>query len=287
MNRAITCWNEDGAELVFTELGFTPFILAKAEGIYDIVNTVNISDNVMIDGGQYGGTTMAPRNIILTVKDIDNYDTNRELIDQVFKKGSPGTLCVEEGTHKRICQYYVENVSSEVTPEFRNTVISLLCPDPYFYDTDSITVGISDLMSDFEFEHEFLQEGEEFGHFNEERIGELYNESADDHIGLNITIAAEGEVTNPRITKIETQEFIQVGTDDYPLRMTYGDELLIVTETGKKNVYLNGESVNYLLTEDSEFIQLSRGKNSIGYSALSGTSAISVNIVYRYRYMRA
>lgn len=286
--RVITCTNEDGVSISFGEQGFTPFILCSAEGIYDINNTVNTVSNTIMDGAEYQGTVMQARNIILTVKDIDTFDVNREMIDAVFKKGAVGVLNVLDDSHSRSIDYYVESVTvPEATPFSRLTIISLICPDPYFYDPVDFSVGISNLMEDFEFEHEFSASGETFAHFNDDHLGVIENVSADNEIGFTLILVATGNITNPKITKVETQEFIQVGRTGKAFNMSYGDVLTIVTEKGKKNIYYNGTSINQYLTEDSTFFYLTRGNNSLGYAAESGVEYVTIRVMYRYKYMRA
>ena len=275
-------------EWALTEQMMNPFVLCKADGIYDVDNNVSITNNAMIDGGTYFGTTMSTRNIILTIKDIEGHDSNRELVDLIFTKNKPGILQVQDGTHLRAIEYYVESITTTATPKTRLTTISLLCPDPFFYDPTDTSVYIATLISDFEFEHEFDEYGEELGHFNESKIGTIENESADDNIGMTIIIEALGEVINPKLTMIETQEYIAVGTDARPYTMNYKDTITISTVSGKKNVYdADGNSINAYLDEDSTFFQLHRGENSIGYTASTGDDYMAITVMYRYKYLRA
>ena len=286
-NRIITCRNTVGDEIQLNEREFNPFILAKAEGIYDSNYNVQKTDYTIIDGAEYQGAVMSMRNIVLTIMDKDDFDTNRELIDQVFVKGDLGLLTVEDASHERCIEYYVESVTSTAKFDVRHTTISLLCPDPYFYDPDYQTTKLSNLVSDFEFIHEFTEDNEEFGHYSGEGLGTIMNVSSERNMGFTLLLKAVGPVVTPKITKVETQEFIQVGTEDEPFTMNYGDILTINTTTGKKNVYLNGESINQYLAPDSTFFQLGRGINTIGFVAEEGTDYITVKITYRYKYMRA
>ena len=286
-NRIITCKNSDGDEITITERGFSPFILVSAEGIYDSNYNVQQSEYIIIDGSEYQGSSMGIRNIVLILREVDDFDENRELIDQVFVKGDLGILTVQDGTHLRCIEYYVESVTTTGTYGHRDTTISLLCPDPYFYDPEYSTVKLSNLVSSFEFEHEFTEDNEEFGYFSGEGLGTIVNVSSEKNMGFTLVLKAVGNVTTPKITKVETQEFIRVGTDTKPLQMQYGDVLTINTVIGKKNVYLNGNPVNHYLDPDSTFLQLGRGINTIGFAADEGTDYITVAISYRYKYMRA
>ena len=73
-----------------------------------------------------------------------------------------------------------------------------------------------------------------------------------------------------------------------PLFLQFGDSLVITTDQGNKHVWLvrDGETteVNQYISEDSEFIHLMRGHNTIGYSADEGEQNLSVEISYRLKY---
>ena len=134
--------------------------------IYDIKNNVTLMSNTMIDGATYQGTVASPRNIVLTIKDTDNFAVNRDMIDIVFAEGKPIILTVEDEEHSRIIECFTESVETTATPRTRHTTISLLCPDPFFYDDYLTTVLMSDFMNNFEWPHEFIEDGEEFSYYN-------------------------------------------------------------------------------------------------------------------------
>ena len=75
------------------------------------------------------------------------------------------------------------------------------------------------------------------------------------------------------------------------MNLVSGDQVLITTSDNNKQVYLIHEGVttpiNEFLTEDSVFIQLMRGVNSIGYDADSGVDNMVVQITYRLKFAGA
>lgn len=291
-NRIITCENiEDGVSITFNERETNPFILAKAEGIYDAQNNVYVSDNVMIDGAEYQSSVMKTRNIVLNIKDVDNFSDNRSFIDAVFAKGKVVRLTAIDDTHTRIIDCYTEFVKSTATPKSRITTISLLSPDPYFYDKYASHAWLRNVMDGFEFIHEFVAEGEEFSYYNLNRIYTILNETAENNVGLTIEMTSSGTVVNPSIVKINTGEKIQVGYTEKPFTLGVGEKLIVTTTTGKKNiVWEHGgitEDINHYLSNDSTFFQLMRGRNTFGYNADSGADYLTIHIIYRFKYMRA
>jgi hypothetical protein len=146
-------------------------------------------------------------------------------------------------------------------------------------------------VSAFEFPFEIPQEGLSFGSRVEEKLKTIDNTSAAENIGLTITITANGSIKNPSIYHVEKNEQITVGTADNPFNLVNGDTVIITTGTNDKHAYLvhNGvkTEINAYLSEDSEFIQLQHGFNTIGYSAEAGEEHMTVEISYRYRYLGA
>ena len=290
-DRVIKCTNKDGISMRFTERDLTPFILVSAEGIYDATNNMYISENTMIDGAQYQGSTAKYRNIVLTLKDDGNFPENRNMLNQLFKDNEEGLLEISEnGKNLRVIEYYVESISSTGTFGKRYHTISLICPDPFFYDPNDTSVYMASWISDFEFEFEEI-DGFEFGHQSAEKIQNIVNDYAENNIGMTIRISCSGAVVNPTITRVESDTHITVGSIAKSLETEVGDVIIITTGTGNKHVYLTREGVtteiNEYLTEDSEFIQLMRGNNNIGYSADSGEEYMAVEISYRFKHARA
>jgi hypothetical protein len=203
-DRVITCSNQDGDVISFTEKGFNPFILVSVEGVYDNVNNVNLMENGVTDGGIYQGSNTPYRHIVITVKDRaltksdipedevyinaavirgktleilnavtaessvggKDFVDHRAILDKVFKRNELGRLSFTEDTQERVIDYYVEYVKSVGKDAFdvRYHEISLICPDPFFYDPNEVEVVLSQIISDFQFLHEFVEEGEELGH---------------------------------------------------------------------------------------------------------------------------
>lgn len=291
--RSIKCVNNaKNTSLTFSETGFTPFLLASADGLYEAKNNVYMSDNTMIDGSTYQGTTAKSRNIVLTLMDNPQGDFiynqyNRDLLYNLFRKGDEGTLFYTENGETRKISYYTESVSRAPRGS-RLFTVSLLCGNPRFADEHDKHVMMANWISDFEFVHEFKSECEELGHKSEIRLVNIINDKALDRTGITIEITANGNVINPKITRIESEEVIELGTEDKPFNMVRGDVLVITTATGNKHIRLTRDGitteVNEYLTEESEFIQLMYGNNNIAYSAYEGDEYMTVNITYTNEY---
>lgn len=293
-DRIIRCTNRDGISMKFTEDDFVPFLLVSADGIYDAINNVHVSQNTMIDGAQFQGSTVKYRNIVLTLKDTggaDEFIADRNLLDQLFKDGEYGTLEFTEGGQTRVIEYVVEYSKCDGNHTKRLHTISLICPDPFFYDPEDTSIYLASWESNFEFEFEDEGEGFEFGYQSPVKIQNIVNENAENNIGLTIRIRCNGPVTNPSIVRVESDTHIKVGSAAKSLETEAGDIITITTATGNKHVYLTREGVtteiNEYLTEDSEFIQLMRGNNNIGYDADAGDEYMMTELSYRFKHARA
>jgi hypothetical protein len=249
----------------------------------------------MTDGSTYQGSTTQMRNIVLTLRDHPKADhqQNRTLLYTLFKPKSRGTLTYLEDkkAERRMIDYYVESIDIDSASRARQATVSLLCPDPFFVAPSDITVTIAGLEPKFEWDHEFFDSGEEFEVRVQEKLKTIDNTSAADNIGMQIVIEVTGPVTNPSIYHVEQEEQITIGTAAKPLELASGDEVLITTGTNNKHVYLTHEGIkteiNEYLSENSDFIQIQRGINTIGYSADEGEEYMMIDISYRYRYMGA
>lgn len=290
MGRSITCTNNNGSSMTFNTEGFKPFVLARVEGLYQSQNSIFSSDNTMIDGAQYHGSVSKKRNIVLTLMDKpDNVynQANRDALYTLFNKNNKGQLTYEENGKKRVIDYYVEKVYKG-KGESRIITVSLICTNPLFYDENPTVVQLANWVGDFEFIHEFNANGEEFGHREPTKIATIVNDNAVMELGMTIIVEAMSTVVNPKIVKINDNTNLQIGAKGYPFTMENGDVLIITTGVNDKHVYLlrdGGETeINEYLTEDSKFLQITRGTNYFGYDADEGVDNMILTIQYKNSY---
>lgn len=288
MPRIITCTNADGLAIRFG-YSYAPWLLTDVEGIYLSEANVYTSDNTMTDGATYQGTTLKLRNIVLTMEDKTGHKHNRQVLYDVFKPKFPGLFSYEEEGETKTIAYYVESVQTTTMGAVRVATVSLICPDPYFQADADTTVLIAGWRGLWEFPHQFKVGGEPFGEKSGDKLKTIVNDTAADNIGMTISIVSTGNVTNPSVTCVETRQTIKVGTIAHPLTLKSGDEVRITTGTNNKHVYLVSggitTEINEYLDEASEFIQLMRGDNTIGYDADTGAEYLSITCIFRYKYL--
>lgn len=288
-DREIICMNEEGVTVSFSYDDEAPFFLEAVDGVMQINNKVTTSENTTVDGSTYQGSTTIQRNIVITAHISNRHVYNRNTLYKCFKPKSPGQLTYKEEDEVRIIDYIVESVDVDEKGVVRNATISLICPEPFFKDVEDTVVTMAGWQDLFQFPHEFLEEKEPFGERVAEVIKEIENDSAADHIGIEILIEAMGAVTNPAVYHTEQGEYIKIGTDNHPLSIGRGEKIRITTGTNEKAVYLIQGSteteINEYLDEGSDFIQLVHGKNTFAYAADEGRDYMNVTIIYRLRYL--
>lgn len=289
-NRVITCENQFNIKGIFSERSF-PFLLSDADGLYQMAASVNLSSNTMNDGAVYHSSALKKRNIVLTLSDVGDHTEHRAFLNELFVPKSSGVLTLDEGSEHRKIEYYVESIKSSGLDAYRIYQVSLICPDPYFYDLYDSEVTMATFLPSFYFTHYFKSAGEEFGYRQKEKIRTIYNDAGIGGTGMRIEISCNGDVKNPSVTSVESNQRITVGTSSKPLNLVAGDRVIITTYDADKQVYLvhegNTTKINQYLSEDSYFIQLEKGKNSIGYSAAAGVDNMIIRITYKIRYASA
>lgn len=288
--RSISCINTDDSTAVNFNAIYGGFIIDSIDGIYEISANVKSTEYGATDGSHYNATVVPQRNIVINGRILNDYKNKRSVLYRVFRPGSNGQFRYTENGETKIIDYQMESCK---IPDTQNRVkevqISLLCADPYFRGNNDITVNMASWESDFEFPHEFLEAGEEFGSKSSELLKTITNSNGVNGIGMTITITTTGSVTNPKIYHVERDEYIAIGTTENPFTMDSSDTLVIETTTGKKRVRKirnNVESaVDEYLNPSSEFIQLNTGENTLRYAADSGEDLMNVTISYRMRYL--
>ena len=260
------------------------------EGIYTYNADVSTSDYSQTNGARYKNTRLPKRNIVVSGGIGETYHLYRQLLYRLFRPDSEGVFTYkEDDKDARLANYYAEKVSIDQQYDKSAFQASLICPDPFFYEKDPVTIRMSAWVSGFEFPHNFLEEGEELGRRSATRIDEIVNNNGVSGIGLTVTLKATGDVVNPYIYLYETGERLSVGTSENPYTLTSSASVIIETMGGKKGVTqrVSGidTNINSYLDPDSVFFQLLAGVNTIGFGASTGTEYMDVTIQYRMRYL--
>lgn len=260
--KKIICENEKKDRITFT-YDF-PFFLLEADGLYKKEANVSTSSSAFGIGENYEGTSIKKRNIIISGIIKDNFLERRSTLYQLFPHDSEGTLYYYENDVKRKINYIVEDVEIEEKGIPRTFTVSLICPYPYFTEIEETKISMASWSPAFCFPLEIQEDvGIELGTKNMTIMGTINNKT-NIEFGLTITFIANGNVLNPYIINVETQEKMQLNK-----QMKSGDMIIVTTKRNNKDIiYIPDatgrvEEANYLMKYGSKFFQAYPGVNTL------------------------
>lgn len=284
--RKIICKNSYGYKLEFS-YSF-PFFLESYSGIHEYAGDVATVKSAFGVGVSYLGTSVDKRNITLVVcfKDDKLCQTRRNQIYNIFPLKDFGTLYFYEGDIERKINYYVENVMPVRKTNLWYFTINLICPSPYFMDSEETISMLNNWNKLLQFKLEIIaNKGIEFGSKNESTAIEIENNT---HInyGLTIILIANGTVVNPSIKNMYTGEIMKL---NYTLN--FGEKIVITTYNNDKTItYIDSSNhetnINNALAFGTKFLQAPNGVNKYVTTAESGGDNLDCTISY-YNYYEA
>ena len=284
--KKIICKNSYGYKL---EFGYSfPFYLDSYSGIHNYDGNVATIKSAFGVGVSYIGTSVNQREIDLVIAFRDGSDliTRKQQLYNVFPLKDYGTLYYYEGEIERKINYYVENVELIRKAHYVYATINLLCPSPYFMDSEETIAELHNWDKLFKFPLEIPEgTGIEFGRKNDSTAIEIKNNS---HIpdGLTITFSANGEVENPILKNTKTNETMKL---NYTLEL--GEQIVVTTYNNEKTIThidIDGNATNITnsLVFGTKFLQAPNGVNKYETDADDGSSNLDCSISY-YNYYEA
>ena len=283
--KKIVCRNSYGYEIVLSYL--FPFFLSDYSGLHESSGTIASSKSAFSDGVTYMGTSANERNINLVIafKDDDTLQAKKEKIYNIFSLKDKGTLYYYEGDIIRKINYQVENVTLTRNANCIFASVNLLCPYPFFTDSEETKATLNNWDKLLEFPLEISEDGIEFGKKNNSDAIEIINNS---HInyGLKIIFSANGTVENPKLTNTYTNETMQINQT-----MLINEKIVVKTYDNQKSIiHINaqGEETNitHKLVFGTNFLKAPNGINRFTSTADTGSSYLEVEIDY-YNYYEA
>ena len=267
--------------------------IVSVEGLESSTYSVHTISNSVFDGSTMSGKKVDERiiNLAISTHSIENKEVLRNKIIKFFNPKDTIKMTVDYCGNKAFieCQIreFKPTLETSLWDDFE-AVISFVCPYPFFADLDNFGKNIAATTPLFSFPLSFMT-------FNKDKATRrglvmsfttltdevrLHNKG-DVATGLEVVfIARRGSVSNPKITNISTGEFIEVTCD-----MQMGDEIKINTNVGKKNIYLNGESIFKQKNKLSTFFMLNVGDNKISYGAKTNSTNLDVKLYYTPKYL--
>ena len=257
--------------------------------------SINTYDTATIDGARYVNSRAQIRNIILTLCPIwtseNSLEENRMKAYHFFPIKQEVKFEVITD-HKQVYAIgYVESNDADIFSDSETLTISLICPDPYFYQSggeEEIVFNGIEPMFEFEFSNESLTENL----LEMSRINTLKEKTidyvGDAKIGFRIVLRFVGSVTgNILIYNPVTHETMSIDTSKIPRMVIHNnDSIEISTVPGNKYVkFIRGSTeTNILNSVDRTTISwftLQQGPNTIIYTADNGEDNILFSMFFK------
>lgn len=259
------------------------FRLIGFDGIEASDIAIIVAENGSVDGGYIQSVQVVPRSITIefAIADFQRTEELRLWLIKFFTPKVKGTLTVSRGGVSRRIGY---NLAAR--PEFRQTNItqdrllvsvSLICPDPYFYDIIPGEVRFLTYTPVASFPLTSMAAvGVTTGLMTVTDTAVVEN-NGDAPVGIICEItAAGGPVSNPKI--LCNGNYVRVIKE-----MTMGDTVKVDTRERRKNIYVNGNS-EFIFDRTSVFFSLPVGKNTLTISADTGLTNAATTVSYTLKY---
>jgi len=242
------------------------------------INTSNYANG---DGSSFNSSKIPNREVVITVYINGDVQKNRLTLYKYFRNKEWCKIYYKDDSRDVFIEGYVQTL--EVTPFVQKQVaqISILCPNPYFKDVETIVQSISKSIKRFTFPFSInIDEPVAFSTIELEKITNVINDS-ESETGLIINVLFMGSVNKLEIRNVDTGKNFII---DY--EFIKNDKLVINCNRGSKSVILTREAVEYNLIpyvrNGATFFQLGIGDNKFSFLADDGVDDMLVDINFKY-----
>ena len=259
------------------------------------INTTAIAS---YDGSVFDTARLGNRNIVITFLLLQYENTieqARLTTYKYFPIKKEVTLIFHTDSRDVSIKGKVESNEPNIFSKDEETKISIICPDPYFYDLGFTKQSFSTLSPLFEFPFECDMGNDKpiiFGNIEQFAEGNIvYTGDAD--TGVIIRIHALGTAKNITIFNLSTSEQFSISDEAVTTivgsSITAGDDIEICTMVGQKSITLSraGTAYNILnaVDKNSDWFMLKKGDNIFSYTIGVGETSdlqfvIESNILY-------
>ena len=274
--------------------------ITKITGLESSDIEISKSDNALVDGETVDGLKIKgrPIHIEASFRDLKNNKENRQNLIKFFNPKYTGKALIEYMGVSRNIEYRIEGwtFKAKASLDARLAiVVDLYCPDPYMLNIDNFGKNMAAYTPLFAFPWIITTKkatglkrpysglalgGRAAGYRTLHKEVTLSNDG-DVPTGVIIKfVATRGPVSNPKITRTGTGQFMRV-----KIEMAKGDVLVIDTNERHQIVELNGVNCYQRVDRRSEPFQLDVGENYLEYAADTNYVNLDVNIYYTPKYL--
>lgn len=293
----VTNYLGDSIKLELMKPEESGFVIRSITGLGPGKANINTSEVSTNDGSLFNSARVPSRNIVISVIYLwkETIEDARQLSYKYFPIKRKVTLLIETDNRMAEIEGYVESNDPDIFSQEEGSEISIICPNPFFYDAyENHVTSFSGIEPAFEFPFSNESLTEPLLEFSVIRdvTDRVITYKGDHEIGVTITIRAVGEAGDISIYNVDTREVMYIYNDAIEALtgsgIKEGDEITICTEIGKKSATLlrTGVRTNILncLNRDADWFRLVKGDNTFAYTAETGRNNLRLEIQNRVIY---
>lgn len=273
--------NETGQQIDLSKTA-NRFMFSKIEGLNPPAGTISTSSYAGMDGSYLNNAFIEKRNVVIPFEMRGCGVEKRR--HELYKVVKPSRYIKIYYSTKNISVYaegIVETCEMENFEMLTKGQISIVCPDIYWYSSETQIAEYSRITGAFHFIFPDNDEPFPIGKYNTQNIMTIVNDG--DEVGFTLEISG-GPAKNPTIYNAVTDEYMQILGE-----IQEGDDITITTKTGNKTVTLEREGVvtNIInrLVSGSTWLTLKQGENKFYVRASDGLSKLKVRLIHRNAYL--
>ena len=260
------------------------YMTSKIEGLSPPPGTISTSSYAGMDGSYLNNAFIEKRNVVIhfEMRGV-GVEKRRHQLYKVVKPSRYVKVYYKTAGIDVFTEGYVETCEVSNFEQLVTGQISILCPEIYWYSTESVMAYYSQITGAFTFPFPTESNPEPFvlGKFNTQNIMEIINDG--DEIGFTLQIEALEDARSPTLYNADTDEYLQITGE-----ILAGDIITVTTKTGHKTVTLDrgGVKTNIInrLVSGSTWLTLREGKNRF-YLRGTGLQNLRVTIVHTNAYL--
>ena len=260
------------------------YMTSKVEGLNPPPGTISTSSYAGMDGSYLNNAFIEKRNVVISFEMRGvGVEARRHQLYKVVKPSRYIKVYYKTAGIDVFTEGYVETCEVNNFEMLTTGQISILCPDIYWYSTESVMAYYSQITGAFTFPFPTESNPEPFvlGKYNSKNMMEIINDG--DETGFTLEMEAIADARSPTLYNADTDEYLQISGD-----ILTGDIITVTTKTGHKTVTLDrgGVKTNIInrLVSGSTWLTLREGKNRF-YLRGTGLQNLKVKIIHTNAYL--
>lgn len=298
MIKSVTIINHKNEQIVLTLRSpeQSGFFIRKIDGLGAPIGTINVADYATIDGSRFISSRSNKRNIVFHLGFLEKPTIEAVRISsyKFFPVKNEITMIFETDTKTVKIKGRVETNEPEIFTNDSGAVISVICPDPYFYSLTNNIISFSVLQKLFQFPFSNEDLYIPLIYFGDVLVDaqQTIDYTGEVPVGFTMTIDSTGPAGTITVYNLQNREVMTIDNDIITsitgAGISAGDLITINTIKGQKSAILlrDGDEINILnaVVESANWFTLDIGPNPFYYTSEFGGQYLLFNINYQLLY---